>query len=123
MNGNQIGLARFSIGSDWLITHHTLSEIDPEDLQYWEVPDLLKLWPLYFVQDLLLLEKKDGSELIDVGWLPEAEMEGGYLIERITKGADGKWNWKEPKRSERTRSLQQIIELVRQMTTENRNSL
>lgn len=112
-----------SVGNDWRITHHTLSEIDPEDLQHWEATHLMKLWPLYFVQDLLQIEKKDDSELIDVSWLPDGEMEGEYLIERFSKGAVGEWNWKEPKRSERTRSLQRIIDLVRQMTTENRTSL
>jgi len=64
------------VPAGWLVEYHALSELDPADEQ--RVPEADRR--LLFRQDLLQMGHGRRERVLDVGWYPEGDLEGGQYV-------------------------------------------
>ncbi|KAA6473045.1 hypothetical protein DX928_22050 [Bacillus swezeyi] len=79
-------LLRLRIPTGWTVLHHSLTDINPDEL----APDS-KAWLSYFKQDLLQLKHHEENLVLDVEWFPENDPAGHYAVKLIKDG-----DWKHP---------------------------
>ena len=85
-----IPLQPLRISKGWAVGYNEFTEIEPySDIKVIGLPDE-DVWEL-FLQDLLQLKHEAYGILIDLGWTPEADPEGSYLL-RVLKNED----WRNP---------------------------
>jgi hypothetical protein len=87
------------IPSGWFVSHNELREVDPDRLAKGD-PD----WTL-FSQDLMQLRQPSTDLLVDVGWHPDDDPSGAFVLVVITGE-----NWERPLLRLTTRKLSELVE-------------
>ena len=81
-------LQSLKIPTGWTVTWNQFYDIEPNSNIYLDgLPDG-DVWEL-FLQDLLQLKHFNKNIILDLGWTPEANPEGSYLLQVI---ADEDWS-------------------------------
>ena len=101
-------------GKNWIIKFNSLSELDPEnnDLSKEELEHAI----LGFTQDLVLIENELESNLIDIGWYPDIDINGEFILSKLTKGKDHEYDWQNPIEEYKTRSLRKLLLRIEELT-------
>jgi hypothetical protein len=76
-NLNDIPIVALSLPDGWELKRNELLELDP-----FEVPDDPEgtIWQLGFLEDLVWAINRDRSLFLDVGWFPDSDPSGAYLL-------------------------------------------
>ncbi|AMS32796.1 MAG: hypothetical protein ACK499_07965 [Betaproteobacteria bacterium] len=83
-----VPLQSLKIPTGWTVTWNQFYDIEPNSNIYLDgLPDG-DVWEL-FLQDLLQLKHFNKNIILDLGWTPEANPEGSYLLQVI---ADEDWS-------------------------------
>jgi hypothetical protein len=83
-----VPLQSLKIPTGWTVTWNQFYDIEPNSNVYLDgLPDG-DVWEL-FLQDLLQLKHFNKNIILDLGWTPEANPEGSYLLQVI---ADEDWS-------------------------------
>ena len=83
-----VPLQSLKISTGWTVTWNQFYDIEPNSNIYLDgLPDG-DVWEL-FLQDLLQLKHFNKNIILDLGWTPEANPEGSYLLQVI---ADEDWS-------------------------------
>jgi len=83
-----VPLQSLEIPTGWTVTWNQFYDIEPNSNIYLDgLPDG-DVWEL-FLQDLLQLKHFNKNIILDLGWTPEANPEGSYLLQVI---ADEDWS-------------------------------
>lgn len=111
-------LAHVRVGDGWVVTHHQLYALEPTQSGGMNFNGL-PVWSFAFVQDLLQIHGHHSSLLIDVGWYPEGDEQGEYVLVLLEKNDRGGFNWDIPKWEYRTRSLEDLLVEIERVTSGN----
>ena len=83
-----VPLQSLKISTGWTVTWNQFYDIEPNSNIYLDgLPDG-DVWEL-FLQDLLQLKHFNKNIILDLGWTPESNPEGSYLLQVI---ADEDWS-------------------------------
>lgn len=105
---------KITIGKNWTITYNTLSALDPEENNL--TKEELEYAILGFTQDLVQIESKDRQLLMDIGWYPDLDINGEFLLQMLPM-KNGEYDWLNPDLEFRTRSLKQLLVKIEELTT------
>jgi hypothetical protein len=88
IKSKDVPLQSLKIPTGWTVTWNQFYDIEPNSNIYLDgLPDG-DVWEL-FLQDLLQLKHFNKNIILDLGWTPEANPEGSYLLQVI---ADEDWS-------------------------------
>lgn len=104
---------KITVGKNWTIIYNTLSMLDPEENNL--TKEELEYAILGFTQDLVQIESKDQQLLIDIGWCPDIDINGEFLLQMLPI-KNGECDWLDPALEFRTRSLQQLLVKIEELT-------
>jgi hypothetical protein len=105
-----VPLQSLKIPTGWTVTWNQFYDIEPNSNIYLDgLPDG-DVWEL-FLQDLLQLKHFNKNIILDLGWTPEANPEGSYLLQVI---ADEDWStpivvYKSKNKSEVVRKIDDLL--------------
>lgn len=99
MSVTQPPLLRLRIAAGWLVRYNELREIAPEKLLADD-----ELW-VYMNQDLMQVESRDETMLIDVGWYPDNDPSGHFGIKVVVEE-----DWERPIVSTQASTLRELID-------------
>lgn len=101
-------------GPEWEIKYNKLINLDPEnnDLNSEEKE---RVWLGAFTQNILWLDKMNGTLTLDIGWYPDGEPSGSFGIQ-VLKGTGGNADWHNPIFELDTRSLPRLLEEIKRIT-------
>ncbi|RQO37545.1 hypothetical protein DBR39_11660 [Chryseobacterium sp. KBW03] len=98
---------KLTVNYDWKIIYNKLTIFDPDIHELTEEEfDFYTLG--LFTQNMAQIESKSKSLLIDIGWYPDSEIDGEFLLQ-ILPITDGECDWFNPVVEFRTRSLKKLI--------------
>ncbi len=101
----QYELQPLRIISGWTVAFNSFYECNPEDCE--------EFWS-YFNEDLLQLKHREHDLLIDLGWYPDGDRDGAYILNIVQYG-----NWRKPLEVVRSRDKKLIIEKIELWTNYN----
>jgi len=104
---------KITVGKNWTIIYNSLSMLDPEENNL--TPKELEYAILGFTQDLVQIESKERQFLIDIGWSPDIDINGEFLLQMFPI-KDGDCDWFNPIVEFKTRSLKQLILKIEELT-------
>ena len=112
------GFVDLNLGESWKLTYNKLSSLDPEE------NDLSEMELEYYVlglltEDLLQIENSKRALLIDVGWYPDSEPTGNFVLLLLNIFREGGANWEAPLFKFETRSLAILIEEIYRITSQD----
>lgn len=103
-----------TVNDDWKIIYNKLTIFDPEIHKLTEEEfDFYTLG--LFTQNMTQIESKSKKLLIDIGWYPDSEINGEFLLQMLSI-RDGDCDWFNPIAEFRTRSLKQLVLKVEELT-------
>lgn len=108
---------KITVGKNWTIIYNSLSMLDPEENNL--TPKELEYAILGFTQDLVQIESKERQFLIDIGWSPDIDINGEFLLQMFPI-KDGDCDWFNPIVEFKTRSLKQLILKIEELTHQNK---
>lgn len=104
----------FTVSDDWEILYHKLTIFDPDIHELTEEEfDFYTLG--LFTQNMAQIESKSKNLLIDIGWYPDSEIDGEFLLQMLPIKY-GECDWLHPIVEFKTRSLQQLILKTEELT-------
>lgn len=102
-----------TVSCDWEILYNKLTVFDPDAHELTEEEfDFYTLG--LFTQNMVQIESKSKASLIDIGWYPDSETDGSYLLQMLPI-KDGECDWLHPVTEFKTRSLQQLIVKIEEL--------
>ncbi|HCN51471.1 MAG TPA: hypothetical protein DIT10_20695 [Chryseobacterium sp.] len=104
---------KITIGKNWTIIYNSLSSLDLEENNL--TKEELEYAILGFTQDLAQIESNDHQLLIDIGWCPDIDIDGEFLLQMLPI-KNGACDWFNPVLEFRTRSLKQLLVKIEELT-------
>ena len=101
-----IPLQPLQVCAGWYVEQNTFTIIEPySNIKVQGLPDE-DPWEL-FAQDMLYMEHKAFKVILDLGWIPEADPEGSYLL-RVVKNND----WDNPVFIYKSKNKDDIVQKI-----------
>lgn len=104
---------KITVGENWATIYNSLLALDPEENNL--TKQELEYAILGFTQDLVQIESKDKQLLIDIGWSPDIDINGEFLLQMLPI-KNGECDWHHPVVEFKTRSLPQLILKIEELT-------
>lgn len=102
-----------TVNHDWKILYNKLTMFDPNVHELTEEEfDFYTLG--LFTQNMTQIESKNKELLIDIGWYPDSEINGEFLLQMLPI-KDGECEWFNPIVEFRTRSLKKLISKLEEL--------
>lgn len=128
VNFHDIKRLNLQLNSDWTIKYHGLFEIQPDlNVTIINSPSSPQsnLWDLFFTQDLLQVE--NSTYLIDIGWIPDSDPLGNFVLTLLHDPTGKKeYNWEFPTlciHIKRQEMLMRCLELLSLEYSSNQDAL
>ena len=106
-----------NIGESWKLTYNKLSSLDPEDNDLSE-KELEHYFLGLFTEDLVQIENSNRGLAIDVGWYPDSELNGNFVLLLLNLFGDEGADWEAPLLRFETRSLSTLIKEISRITNQ-----
>lgn len=95
-------LQPLSIPVGWFIEHHDFRELDPAPGR-----------GIHFREDLLQLVHQPSGYVVDLGWYPSGDMEGGQFTVSVVRG-----DWDAPLHEFRSRDRARVVAEIERLLLE-----
>jgi hypothetical protein len=111
-------LLKLDFGPDYIVSFSSLTTIDPSHPEEWPEVAFEKTFLDYFSQDLAIIDAKDQTHFLDIGWYPDGEPEGAFLL-KVVPIRDGEHLWDAPFQHQfKTRSLTELLAEIRRVVSD-----
>lgn len=104
-----------SVDGNWVLTYNTLTNIDPDSHSF-SSNEVEKVWIWMFTQDLVQIQCTEAGQLLDIGWSPEGDPEGQFVLQLIGQDTEGEWDWEKKISLYKTRSLPALLQEIKRIT-------
>lgn len=108
-----IDIVVFKDTLNWQVLKCSLSTIEPRDVfdSFGQGSD--DAWKTYFKQDLFQVRSRDDLLCLDLGWDPEGESSGCFLLQLLGRNKnpefESQFDWESPLMSYTTSSLAEVV--------------
>lgn len=107
------------IPAGWTIHWNRIFDVDPADADEILPCDGIGVWLVCFGEDLLYCTNRCGAFLLDVGWHPECDPAGRYVVQVVRRSTDRRFpggpvsgDWCNPTERWTCRSLSVLFEIL-----------
>lgn len=120
MDRSELQRCEIPSNRNWVVRQNHIFQLDPDEANdVTGFDEGLRIWDLFFLQDMFQAISTNEKYIIDVSWVAEGDPDGHYHLVLITWNENEKmFNWREPLIVYDTRSTDQLLLKIRELMSE-----